>query len=192
MDNEQLQELLIECVRDLYDAEKQLVKALPKMAKAADSEDLANGIEEHLEQTKGQVERLEKVFELLETPARGKTCKAMKGLIEEGSEALEEEEAGPRRDLLMIAAAQKVEHYEISGYGTARSMAEHLELEEVAALLQETEEEESAADENLTKVAMMLYGAVVEDEEAGEMPKKGPAQAEQMGRPAARKKAASR
>ena len=181
---------MIDCVRDLYDAEKQLLKALPKMAKAAYSEDLAEGIQQHLEETRGQVERLEKAFELLDAPAKGKTCKAMKGLIEEGGEALEED-AGPRRDLLIIAAAQKVEHYEISGYGTAKAIAEHLGRSEVAKLLEETEDEESAANEKLTEVATMLYESEAEEMETE---KKGPGSAgsKVSGQAAMRKRAASR
>ncbi|HZO56450.1 MAG TPA: ferritin-like domain-containing protein [Bryobacteraceae bacterium] len=201
MNTEQLQELLIDNVRDIYDAEKQLVKALPKMAKAADSEELAEGIEQHLEETKGQVERLEKVFDLLDVPAKGKTCKGMKGLIDEGAEALEDE-AGPLRDLAIIAAAQRVEHYEISAYGTARAIAEQMGNGDVAELLQQTEDEEKAADENLSRVAMMLYESdadeegseeVMTDEEDQESSRKGPSHAD--AKPAsqsARKRAASR
>jgi ferritin-like metal-binding protein YciE len=169
MNTEQLQELLVDCIRDIYDAEKQLVKALPKMAKGATAEDLKMGIEKHLEETKGQVQRLEEVFELLEEPAKGKACKGMKGLIEEGSEALEEKEAGPLRDLAIIAAAQKVEHYEISAYGTARTIAEQMGNAQVVELLQQTEEEEVAADESLSEVAMMLYESeTAEESDAGE------------------------
>jgi ferritin-like metal-binding protein YciE len=201
MNTEQLQELLIDSVRDIYDAEKQLVKALPKMAKAADSEELAEGIEQHLEETKGQVERLEKVFDLLDIPAKGKLCKGMKGLIDEGAEALEDE-AGPLRDLAIIAAAQRVEHYEISAYGTARAIAEQIGNGDVAELLQQTEDEEKAADENLSKVAMMLYESdadeeeseeVTTDEEDQESSRKGPSHADARTAPQpVRKRATSR
>src|ERR1700730_4901950 len=126
MNQEILQELFVEQIRDIYDAEKQLVKALPKLAKAAESEELAEGLRNHLVETQGQVTRLEEVFGMVGVAAKGKPCKAMKGLIEEGSEAIEEEKKGALRDLSMIAAAQRVEHYEISAYGTARTLAEHL------------------------------------------------------------------
>lgn len=164
MNTEALQELLIDCVRDIYDAEKQLVKALPKMAAAASSPDLAEGFQSHLEETEGQITRLEKVFELLETPAKGKPCKGMKGLLDEGQEALKEMEEGSLRDLAVIAAAQKVEHYEISAYGTARTIAECMGNDEVAQLLQQTQDEEEAADEKLTAVAMSLYQENEEEE----------------------------
>ncbi|MCU1338143.1 MAG: ferritin-like protein [Bryobacterales bacterium] len=156
MDQQSLQELLVDNVRDIYDAEKQLVKALPKMAKAADSEELADAIREHLEQTQNQVGRLENIFEMLGIPAKGKPCKGMRGLIEEGSEALEEDE-GVLRDLEIIAGAQKVEHYEIAAYGTARTIAERLGNDDAAKLLQETEDEEKAADSKLSEIAMSLY-----------------------------------
>ena len=115
-------------------------------------------------ETQSQVARLEEVFSLVGVPAKGKPCKAMKGLIEEGSEAIEEEDKGAIRDLAMIAAAQRVEHYEISAYGTVRTLAEHLGLTEAAELLQQTEDEEKEADSSLTKVALSLYGSSDEDE----------------------------
>lgn len=165
MNQETLQELFVEQIRDIYDAEKQLVKALPKLAKASESEELADGFRNHLVETQGQVTRLEEVFGLLGVAAKGKPCKAMKGLVEEGAEAIEEEEKGPMRDLAMIAAAQRVEHYEISAYGTARTLAEHLGMTEAAELLQQTEDEEKAADSALTTVAMALYESSDEGEE---------------------------
>jgi len=164
MTHEDLKDVLVEHIRDLYDAEKQLVKALPKLAKAAESEELSEAITTHLEETKGQVTRLEKVFGLLDVTAKGKTCKGMKGLIEEGNEVAAEEE-GVMRDLAIIAAAQKVEHYEISAYGTARTLAEKLGIDQAAELLQQTEEEEAQADENLTNVAMSLYDSAEEEGE---------------------------
>ena len=145
-----LQEALIDHLRDLYDAEKQLVKALPKMAKAADSEDLAGAIQDHLEQTKGHVQRLEQVFEQFDEKARAKACKAIRGLIEEGGEAASDE--GSLADLAIIAAAQKVEHYEISAYGTAKAWAEKLGRNEVVELLNATLGEERAADSKLTQI----------------------------------------
>jgi ferritin-like metal-binding protein YciE len=125
MANEGLKELYIDELKDLYSAENQLVKALPKMAKAATSEDLRAGFEEHLEQTKGQVQRLETIFEQLRESPKGKKCKGMEGLIEEGSEAIEEHD-GAVLDAALIGAAQRVEHYEIAGYGTVIAFAEEL------------------------------------------------------------------
>jgi ferritin-like metal-binding protein YciE len=165
VNQETLQELFVEQLRDIYDAEKQLVKALPKLVKAAESEELAEGLRTHLEETKGQVTRLEEVFGTVGAPAKGKSCKGMKGLIEEGSEVIEEEENGQLRDLAIIAAAQRVEHYEISAYGTARTLAEHLGLKKAVKLLQQTEDEEKQADSNLTQAAMALYASADDGEE---------------------------
>lgn len=145
-----LEEVLIEHLRDLYDAEKNLVRALPKMAKASESEELAEAFRGHLEETKQHVVRLEQVFEQFDQKARAKACKAMRGLIEEGGEAASEE--GSLSDLAIIAAAQKVEHYEISAYGTAIAWAEKLGNRKAAALLEETLEEEKAADSKLTGI----------------------------------------
>jgi len=145
-----LRDVLIDHLRDLYDAEKHLVKALPKMAKAADSEELGDTIREHLEQTKEHVTRLEQVFEAFDEKAKAKPCKAIRGLIEEGGEAAAED--GSLSDLAIIAAAQKVEHYEISAYGTAKSWAEKLGNDTAAKLLGKTLEEEKAADSKLTEV----------------------------------------
>lgn len=161
-----LQALFIDHIRDLYDAEKQLTKALPKLVKAAKSKELANAISEHLEQTQNHVSRLEKVFATVNATVKGKSCKAMKGLVAEGAEAITEHKGeGALGDLAMIAAAQKVEHYEVSAYGTARAMAEHLENPEAARLLRETEDEERAADQALTKIALSLYESVGGEEE---------------------------
>jgi ferritin-like metal-binding protein YciE len=156
-----LQEVLIDHLRDLYDAEKNLVRALPKMAKAADSEDLADAFRDHLEQTKHHVERLEQVFEQLGEKPRAKACKAIRGLIEEGSEAMSDE--GAMSDLAIIAAAQKVEHYEISAYGTARAWAEKLGNQEAARLLGETLEEEKAADSKLTEISGSVLEPAMEE-----------------------------
>ncbi len=152
-----LEELLIDQMQDLYDAEKQLVKALPKMAKAATSEELQQAIRDHLEETTNQVARLEQAFEHLEKQPKAKPCKAMRGLIEEGSDVIEEDARNPFTDLGLIAAAQRVEHYEISAYGTAKAMAEQLGQDEIVALLEETEEEEKAADSKLSDIAESLY-----------------------------------
>jgi ferritin-like metal-binding protein YciE len=168
---ESLRDVLGECVRDLYSAETQLVKALPKMAKAAHSPDLRAAFTNHLEQTKTQVERLDRVCELLGVKAKGKTCHAMKGLIEEGQEVIDEKGDPVAKDAALIGAAQKVEHYEIAGYGTARTFAEVLEEDEVAALLQATLDEEGAADETLSTIAESglneaAAGGSEEDEDA--------------------------
>jgi ferritin-like metal-binding protein YciE len=149
-----LDNLLVKELKDLLSAEKQLLKALPKMAKGAASESLREAFEEHLEQTKGQVERLEKAFKIIGKAPRAEHCKAMEGLLEEGSELLEEDGEPAVKDAALIGAAQKVEHYEISGYGTARSLAELLGLDDVAELLQETLDEEKETDELLTKLAL--------------------------------------
>jgi ferritin-like metal-binding protein YciE len=154
---ETLEQVLVEEIRDLYDAEKQLTRALPKMAKAANSEELRAAFTEHLEVTKGQVARLEQVFEMLEQKARGKACKAMKGLIEEGQEQIESSTGAELKDLTLIGAAQKVEHYEISGYGTVRTMAQQIGRKDVAQLLEETLKEEEETDKKLTQVAKALY-----------------------------------
>ncbi len=150
---ETLKDLFVEELRDLYSAEKQILKALPKMKKAAHSEELKAGFAEHLEQTKGHVERLETIFEMLEEKPTGKTCKAMEGLVEEGAEMISEKAEPAVKDAGLIAAAQRVEHYEMAGYGTVRTFAEHLKLTKAAKLLQETLDEEEATDEKLTKLA---------------------------------------
>lgn len=148
-----LNEILIEELQDLYSAETQLTKALPKLAKAATNEELKAGFQEHLEQTKVHVTRLERVFELLGAKPQGKTCKAMEGLIAEGSEKIELDAEPAAKDAALIGAAQKVEHYEIAGYGTVRTWAEVLGEDEVADLLQETLDEESETDEKLTELS---------------------------------------
>ncbi|MGD9648145.1 MAG: ferritin-like domain-containing protein [Pirellulales bacterium] len=149
-----LETLFVSELKDLLSAEKQLVKALPKMAKGASSQALRESIEEHLEQTKGQVERLEKVFGLIDKAPRAEHCQAMEGLIAEGAEILEEDGEPAVKDAAIIAAAQRVEHYEISGYGTARTLAELLGHDKAAQLLQETLDEEKTTDEKLTELAM--------------------------------------
>ncbi len=156
-----LQDVLTHELRDLYHAEKQLVAALPRMAKGAHAPELQDAIQEHLEITKGQVERLETIFDELDMAARGITCHGMKGLVEEGKEILDvSEESDPDAvDAAIIGAAQKVEHYEISAYGTCRSHAETLGLSRIAELLQETLDEEVEADEKLSQIAMSLNSA---------------------------------
>ncbi len=169
MNQESLREVFLDQIKDLYDAEKQLVKALPKMAKAAKSEELIEAIQNHLQQTEQQVSRLEQIFESLGEKAKGKACAGMKGLVAEGSESMKEQDKGPMRDLAIIAAGQRVEHYEISAYGTARTLAQQLGEEQAAELLSETEEEEKQTDQKLTEVAMSLYEQNrMEDEEDDE------------------------
>ena len=148
------EDLLLEELRDIYHAEKQLLKALPKMAKKAHSDKLRQAFEQHLEETNGQVERLEQVFELLDKPARGKRCEAMAGLIEEANEMIDEIKTPEVLDAALITAAQKVEHYEIASYGSVHALAEALGKSEAAKLLAETLKEEKAADEKLNKLAI--------------------------------------
>ncbi len=153
-----LQELLVEEMQDLLHAEGQLVKALPKMAKAAHNPELKQAFQKHLEETKGQVERLKQAFELLGARAKAKPCQAMLGLVAEGSETIQEgkEKEEAIADLALVAAAQKVEHYEISGYGTLRAIAEQLGNQKVAKLLAQTLAEEEKADKLLTQLSPPL------------------------------------
>ena len=148
-----LEDLYTDLLKDLYSAEKQLVKALPKMAKNAQAPDLQKAFQEHLKQTEGQVERIERIFTELGGSPRGKKCVGMEGLIEEGNELLREEAEPDVLDAGLIAAAQKVEHYEIAGYGTARAWAQRLGYDKAARMLQETLDEESMANEKLNKIA---------------------------------------
>ncbi len=156
-----LRETFLDELADIYDAEKQLVKALPKLVKAAKNEELKEGIEAHLAETEEHVNRLEQVFEAFGEKPKSKKCKAMKGLLEEGDDLISEE-AG---DAALICAAQKVEHYEIAAYGSLKTWAEHLEQNEAVDLLTETLDEEKAADDKLTEVA---ESAVNEEEEHAE------------------------
>ena len=157
MDSSQLMELFEDQLKDIYWAEKALVKALPKMAKNATSEELIEALDNHLKETEGQVSRLEQVFELIEKKAAAKKCDAMEGLIKEGESIMEECEEGPLRDAGIISAGQKIEHYEISTYGTLRTFATTLGLTDAAELLDLTLEEEKAADETLTEVAVSVF-----------------------------------
>lgn len=156
MADQGLKELYIDELKDLYNAENQLVKALPKMAKAASSDQLRQGFEEHLEQTKGHVQRLEKIFQALGESPKGKKCKGMEGLIEEGAEVMEEDYEGSVKDAALIGAAQRVEHYEIAGYGTVRSMAQTLGADDQVSILEETLEEEKETDQKLTELAEQI------------------------------------
>jgi ferritin-like metal-binding protein YciE len=148
-----LHDLYVEQLRDLYDAENQLIKALPKIADAATSPELRSGIELHLEQTKGHAERLERIFESLGEKAKGEKCKGMEGVLKEGSELLGEDMQEDTKDAAIIAGAQRVEHYEIAGYGTARTFANLLGDIEAARLLEQTLEEEKETDAKLTDLA---------------------------------------
>jgi len=148
-----LHDLLAHELQDLHSAEQQLVKALPKMAKAATDEDLKAGFEEHLEETRNHVTRLEEVGKICECKITGHKCKAMEGLIEEGAELISEDAEDSVRDAGLIGAAQRVEHYEIAGYGTARALASLLGYDEAVDLLTETLDEEKATDEKLTELA---------------------------------------
>jgi ferritin-like metal-binding protein YciE len=150
---ETIEDLFLDELKDLYSAEKQITKALPKMVKAASTPELSQAFASHLEETKGHVERLEKIFDLLGKRGTGKTCEGMKGVLEEGAEVIQELEKGAVRDAGLISAAQRVEHYEIAGYGTVRSMAELLNKPELVNLLEQTLKEEKAADEKLTGIS---------------------------------------
>lgn len=150
---ESLTELLEDELKDLYNAENQLVKALPKMAKKAASSTLKEAFGAHLEETEGHVQRLEKIGQTLGIKLTGKKCHAMQGLVEEGKEIIDEDEDGPVIDAALIGAAQRVEHYEIAAYGTVRAIAEQLGHDDVAKILQKTLDEEGAADKKLTSIA---------------------------------------
>jgi ferritin-like metal-binding protein YciE len=156
MEMESLRELYIEELKDLYSAENQIIKALPKMVKAATSSELKKGFEQHLAQTRGQVERLEKIFKELDESPKGKKCKGMEGLLEEGKEWMEEDAEPEVMDAGLIAAAQHVEHYEIAGYGCVRTYAELLGFTNAAKLLQQTLDEEKQTDEKLTGLAQTI------------------------------------
>jgi ferritin-like metal-binding protein YciE len=162
------EELFQEELQDIYDAEKQIIQALPKMAEAATSEELTAAFEEHLEVTRQHVKRLDKVFQKIGKKPGGKTCEGMQGLLREGEKMISEMAKSPVLDAGLIAAAQKVEHYEISAYGTARSMAEMLGQEEAAELLEETLEEEKETDENLTEIAESIMSSESGEEEEEE------------------------
>ena len=157
-----LNTLFTEELKDIYDAEKRLVRAIPKMAKAATNADLRQALGEHLEVTKGHVQRLEQVFELMGAPAKAKPCAGMKGLIEEGEEVMGKDSLEALMDAALIGAAQRVEHYEMAAYGTARALAERLGNQEAADLLQETLDEEKEADQKLTEIAEKLLGEMEE------------------------------
>ncbi len=164
-----LTELLEDELKDIYSAENQLLKALPRMAKKASSSALKQAFTSHLKETEGHVKRLEKIGQTLEIKLRGKTCQAMKGLVEEGKEVLEEEGQSPIIDAALIGAAQRVEHYEMAAYGTVRAIANQLGHTSVVQLLQDTLEEEGAADKKLTGIAeeevLVAASEEIEEEE---------------------------
>lgn len=163
MEMESLRDLMIDELKDLYSAENQILKALPKMIKKATSPDLKKGFEKHLKETEGHVERLDKIFQELEESPRGKKCKGMEGVIADGKELMEEDAEPEVMDAGLIGAAQHVEHYEMAGYGCVRTYAELLGLTNIAKLLQKTLDEEKATDEKLTELARNIN---VEAEEA--------------------------
>ncbi len=165
-----LRDLYKEQLEDLYSAEQQLIKALPKMAKAANSEELRSAFEDHLEQTKGHAQRIETIFEQMGEKLTAKKCKAMEGLVKEGSEVMEEDMEDGLKDAALIAAAQRVEHYEIAGYGCVKAYAARLGDEEAASLLEQTLEEEKEADQLLNGIAEELNIEV--PQEAGQSTKK--------------------
>jgi ferritin-like metal-binding protein YciE len=163
-----LHELYVEQLRDLYDAENQLVKALPKFAEASSSDELREGFEEHLGQTKEHLQRLEQIFETLGERPKGAKCKGMEGLLKEGSEALAEDMQESVKDAAIIAAAQRVEHYEISGYGTARTFANLLGEDQAVSLLQKTLDEEKETDAKLNQLAENINVEAKESTEVAE------------------------
>jgi ferritin-like metal-binding protein YciE len=152
-----IEKLFVEELKDLYSAENQITKALPKMAKAAKSNELRSAFEHHLKETEGQIQRLDQVFEILGASPKGKTCDGMKGVLEEGTHMLDETKEGDVRDVALISAAQRVEHYEMAAYGTVRSYAERLGKSQVVQLLQKTLEEEKAADKKLTDISQQVH-----------------------------------
>jgi ferritin-like metal-binding protein YciE len=174
MDQKTLKELYVDELRDLYDSEQQLIKALPKMVKAANSEDLRSGFEEHLEQTKEHARRLEQIFQALGEPVKGKKCKGMQGIVSEGGEAISEGFDGPLMDAALIGAAQRVEHYEIAGYGTVHAFATVLGEDEAASLLEQTLQEEKETDQKLTELSADINQQAVSPDSGPKMVKEEP------------------
>ena len=157
-----LEDLFHDTLKDIYFAEKKILTTLPKMAKAAQNDDLKAAFEKHRDETEGQVERLEQVFEMIDKKPQGKTCAAIIGITDEGAEIMDEYKGMPALDAGLLAAAQAVEHYEISRYGTLRTWAEELGLDEAASLLQETLDEEEATDEALSELARTVVNQQAE------------------------------
>ncbi len=148
-----LEKLLHNELKDIYSAEHQITRALPKLISAVESQELKDALQSHLEETEGQIDRLDKISQILGKGLKGKTCEGMKGVLLEGSESLEEIAEGSVRDAGVISAAQRVEHYEMAAYGSVKEYAQLLGMEDVASLLEETLKQEKAADEKLTKIA---------------------------------------
>jgi ferritin-like metal-binding protein YciE len=162
----QLDELFHDTLKDIYYAEKKILSALPKMAKAAQNEDLRAAFEKHKTETEGQIERLEQVFELIEEKPQGKKCAAIEGILEEGQEIIKEYKGSPALDAGLVSAAQAVEHYEIARYGTLRTWAEELGLDQAMKLLQETLDQEEATDQALTGLAESVVNQEAQAEAA--------------------------
>ena len=175
MKTKTLKDVYVDELRDLYNAEQQLIKAIPKMAKASTSEELRKGFEEHLEQTKGHASRLEQVLQALGESVKGKKCKGMEGIVAEGGEVMSEDYEGAVMDAALITAAQRVEHYEIAAYGSVHAFATLMEETEAAGLLEQTLEEEKETDEKLSELSEQInsqaFEAQTSDEEAEEEPK---------------------
>jgi ferritin-like metal-binding protein YciE len=159
MSEKNLNALFLDTLKDIYYAEKQIYKSLPKMAKAASSDQLRNAFEKHHDETEGHIERLEKIFDLLGKPARGKKCDAIEGILDEGEEIMDEYKNAPALDAGLLAAAQAVEHYEISRYGTLKSWADKLSMNEAVKLLDQTLTEEKKTDDTLSKIAVSAVNA---------------------------------
>jgi ferritin-like metal-binding protein YciE len=168
MEHSALKELYIDELRDIYNAESQLVIALPKMAKASTSDELRSGFESHLEQTRGHVQRLEEIFDALDEKPTGKKCAGMQGLVKEGEGIMDEDFQGEVMDAALISAAQRVEHYEIAAYGCVRSWAELLGESEAASLLEKTLEEEKETDQKLTELSEKINVEAKGQDEEGE------------------------
>jgi ferritin-like metal-binding protein YciE len=172
-----LNELFDDMLKDVYFAENEILKALPKMAKKATSEDLQKAFTDHLEETKGQVKRLDQIFKLLGKKAEGKECHALKGLVKETEELMDEAKSGPVLDAGLIACAQAVEHYEMARYGALSAWADQLDMEEAGELLEETLDEEKAADEKLSDIAEDINPEAEEDESEKDEEEKNPKKA---------------
>jgi len=175
MPQKSVKDLFIDELKDIYDAEHRLTKALPKLAKTASSHALTRVFEDHLDETEGQIARLEEIFKIVGATPKRKSCKAMIGLLEEGKELMEEDSLEHIKDLGLIAGAQKVEHYEIATYGCLRTWAEMMDEPKAAKLLQQTLDEEAAADEKLTEVAKGIQPEAIDDEDEEMMATAGPA-----------------
>lgn len=173
MQQESLRELYVDELRDLYNAETQLVKALPKMAKASSTPELREAFEEHLRQTSEHVSRLEQIFDMLEEKPTGKKCLGMEGLVKEGAEMMKEDYDDDVKDAGIIGAAQRVEHYEIAGYGTVRTFAEILGEDEHVTLLEQTLEEEKQTDEKLTQLAEQINSEAADAEGEADQEEEG-------------------